>query len=163
MTTQKPVSSTDRDSFLLWYLPRQLPQAGHEWFIERKMTPHVVTRLICLTGTAAFPRIQHRRPVWKLKMPPSNCTAQLPSKTFIQCSHLAVLTIAIKHEHPTLVLKLLTEIYFVLNVLVLIYVLCASRSYCQVKPNCWWPLLSLWGVSFINTTSAKRLAIQHRQ
>lgn len=57
-----PASSTNYDSPFLFfpYLSCQLLQPEHEWFIERKMSPHVVTRLICLTGTAAFPWIQHR-------------------------------------------------------------------------------------------------------
>lgn len=54
MTTQIPMSSAHWASSFLWYLSCQSLQPTHEWFIERKMSPHVVTRLICLTGTTVF-------------------------------------------------------------------------------------------------------------
>lgn len=68
MTTQIPVSSARQGSSFLRYLSCQSPQPTHEWFIERKMSPHVVTRLICLTGTTVFHWIKRRNCEWGAKL-----------------------------------------------------------------------------------------------
>lgn len=67
--------------FFLCYLWCQSFQPTHEWFIERKMSPHVVTRLICLTGTTGFQWIKRgtvrEAPNCKIQREQHFCLSQL--------------------------------------------------------------------------------------
>lgn len=126
--------------FSLRHLFCQAARAGHEWFIERKMSPHVRTCLICLSGPAAFPSVNHREP-WTPHEALQNLGATSPLKTFHRClnSQCRIYTLH-RYGRTALIDAVLVDAHLNWN-------LTAGN----LHP--WWV--------FTNTTSAKGLATGH--